>query len=132
MAKIGAPIPNVPLPPSAEGVIIQYAQNGQRLSRKFSPLPAHMRPNMIESGEDFTAAIASWNNLQYWKKIRWSLCAIRTYGNSGTLEGLVSVGGYTLYILSYLDQDCVHGKQPISPCSRRATDPNHNPHDYTP
>jgi hypothetical protein len=96
------------------------------------PLPQLTPEQIAEIQALLLAAQAAWDALHTWKKVRWSLCAIRTYGDATTLKGAAGYSGYSVYIKAYLEQRTEPGKQPISPCSARATDPGASPWNYQP
>jgi hypothetical protein len=64
---------------------------------------------------------AQYNQLAGWKRTRWTACAIPR-----------GMGGLQLYLQCATQQNTDIGTQPISPCSRRALDPNASPFDFTP
>lgn len=69
----------------------------------------------------YDAIAAQWAALDRWKKGRWTLCGLKRRMN-----------GRALYLQCAAEQQTPIGKQPISPCSRRATDPLASPFDFTP
>lgn len=64
---------------------------------------------------------AQYDALDSWKQVRWNVC--------GIARGLI---GRTLYLRCCHEQATPLGKQPISPCSRRVTNPLASPFDWTP
>ena len=62
-----------------------------------------------------------WAALRPWKKVRWTACA-----------RLRNLTGRALYLQCAYAQNIPGDAQPISPCSRRATDPAASPFDWTP
>ena len=62
-----------------------------------------------------------WQYLTKWKQMRWTLCA-----------QLRHMSGRALYLQQAYAQQTPTDKQPISPCSRRVTNPLASPFDWTP
>ena len=82
----------------------------------------------IEPADRYTANIEitkiyglNFDNLTRYKQTRWHLC--------GLARGMT---GRNLYIKTARSQDTPINKQPISPCSRRVTNPLASPFDWTP
>lgn len=132
MAILTQPMPWWQVPPEYRAAVVQYSQRNQIIARKFSPLPPELEAYAQAAIAQYEAAAASWNVLQPWKKLRWAMCAINTYGIQPTMTGKAGVGGYTMYIQAYMTQATLPGKQPISPCSAHALDPANNPHNFQP
>jgi len=80
----------------------------------------------------YTDAADAWARLATWKKTRWSICALSTYGNPDTMTGKKGMSGYSLYTKCWIEQKPAADHQPISPCSARMTDPGASPWNYQP
>jgi hypothetical protein len=132
MAKRIEPFPDDEIPQSFKEAVTSFDLRGILIARKFVPLPALTPEQIAEQTAIYEAAKASWAVLHTWKKVRWSLCAIATYGDPSAVKGAPGYSGYSLYIKCWLEQQTETGKQPISPCSARATDPGASPWNYQP
>jgi hypothetical protein len=105
------------------------AQQIKRLKSDKNPLSQQQQAEMrLKLG----AALAGWQTLKTWKKQRWTLCAMFTYGSISLYKCAIGKGGYSLYVAEFLKQNTPSGRQPISPCSRRNTEVTANPWDFTP
>lgn len=132
MAKRFDPFPSNETPSNFSKAVTAYEINGINIAKKFVALPELSPEELAVITAKLEAAKASWSVLHTWKKVRWSLCAISTYGDISIVKGASGYSGYSLYVKSWLEQDTETGKQPISPCSARATDPSANPWNYQP
>lgn len=87
---------------------------------------------LFEASAPVRTARANWANLSRWKKTRWQMCAwVKRFKNEDFI-GVGNISGLNLYIKCHIQQGITTDRQPISPCSRRATDPTASPYDYTP
>lgn len=132
MAKIISPLPIGDLPAGFAEMVKVYGLGTLTIAARNIPLPQLTPEQIAEIRALMLAAQAAWDGLATWKKVRWSLCAIRTYGDAATLKGATGYSGYSVYMQAYLEQRTEAGKQPISPCSARATDPDASPWNYQP
>lgn len=132
MAKRIDPYPATATPDNFDQIVGTIVINGVSVARQYVAPPEQSPEYIAEQNALYTAAKASWSVLHTWKKVRWSLCAIATYGNASTVTGDSGYSGYSLYIKSWLEQKPLTGKQPISPCSARVTDPLASPWNYQP
>lgn len=98
----------------------------QKEWRKTDPLKAAFFEQRLRD------AGAAWDRLKFWKRVRWSLCAAHIWATLPHLADSQPLSGRALYQGEFLTQETEPGKQPISPCSRRATDPAASPWDWTP
>lgn len=74
----------------------------------------------------------AWRDLQVWKKTRWSLCAMTHPAPRAPGPNEKYQNGWSLYYQCFMRQHTIIPHEPISPCSRRMTDPGASPWDYTP
>lgn len=132
MAKRISPFSSDDTPENFGAVVRTYSFGNVDIAAYAATMPTLTPEQLADIAARFTAAAASWAVLHTWKKVRWSLCAITTYGDAITLQGAQGWSGYSLYIKSYMQQHTEAGKQPISPCSARATDPGASPWNYQP
>lgn len=132
MAKITNPIPQNELPYEIQGIIKRSICRGVEYAALFADMPTPPPEWIAEQIALYEQAKAAWARIAPWKKIRWSLCAISTWGDAITVEGATGYSGYTLYLKCWLEQKPDPDKQPISPCSARVTDPDASPWDYQP
>lgn len=121
MAKTSGLTDPATWPPGAAALVFNAGKPGESLIR-FSPTAARGRPESFTTTNEIALLAATgWKMLTSWKKIRWQLCAL-AHGMTGP----------SIYRREWERQNIEPGKQPISPCARRLTDPNASPHDYTP
>lgn len=132
MARIYDPIPISEIPPEFANVVRRYKIRGLEISAYAEPMPTPPQEWINEQIEFFEQAAGAWERLHTWKKVRWSICAINTYGDPDTLSGAPGYSGKSLYIKCWLEQKPEANKQPISPCSARVTDPDASPWNYQP
>lgn len=132
MAKRIDPIPVIDLPPEFAKVVRYFSYNGINIAAFNAGNPTPPPEWIAEQVALFNAANAAWQRINTWKKSRWSLCAIRTYGDALTLTGAIGYSGYSLFVKCWLEQRPENDKQPISPCSARVTDPFASPWNYQP
>lgn len=132
MAKRFEPYPPDEVPESFSKSVTIVTLNGVSVARRFAPTPELTPEQIAEQTALYEAAKASWSVLHTWKKVRWSICAIATYGDFPYMKGTPGYSGYSLYLKCWLEQGTESGKQPISPCSARATDPDASPWNYQP
>jgi hypothetical protein len=126
------PLPADQIPEGFSEVVRQANSSQGNIARYAAPMPTPSEATIAEQSELYTNATAAWERISAWKKVRWSLCAIRTYGDPGTLTGAGGMSGMSLYIKCWLEQRPEADKQPISPCSARVTDPLASPWNYQP
>jgi hypothetical protein len=132
LAKRINPYSDAETPAAFKRIARFFLVNGQNIASK-STLPPRLSKTQIAAKlQQYTDAKNAWIALKTWKKARWSLCAMNTWGNLTTFEWLRGKGGFTLYQKCWLEQNTPQGKQPISPCSRRVVDETANPWDFTP
>lgn len=132
MAKIGEPIYAGKLRPLARTIITKRKQ-GDILTARFTTKPNKaMVQQQTIWGPKIRANANDWARLSGWKKFRWSVCAWKQGIAPDPAIGYVGWSGLTLYWLCRHQQATPPGKQPVSPCSRRATDGGASPWDYTP
>lgn len=132
MAKRIDPFPAATTPPEFNKVVRAYILNGIEIAKEAVAMPVPTEATLAELRLMYSNALAAWERLHTWKKLRWSLCAISTYGDIGTITGVRGHSGYSLYIQCWLEQNPEADKQPISPCSARVTDPLASPWNYQP
>lgn len=132
MAKRIEPYPESDTPENFNNIVGTIVLNGVAVARQYVAPPEQSPEYIAEQTALYEAAKASWAVLHTWKKVRWSLCAINTYGDPVLLTGASGYSGYSLYVKCWLEQKPEPGKQPISPCSARATDPGASPWNYQP
>ena len=132
MAKITDPIPEQDLPFEIQGIIKRANCRGQDYAAIYADMPTPPPEWIAEQAELYANAKAAWDRIAPWKKIRWSLCAIAKWGDAVTVSGATGYSGFTLYVKCWLEQKPEPDKQPLSPCSARATDPGANPWNYQP
>jgi len=132
MAKRFDPFPSDLTPSNFSRAVTAYEINGVNIAKMFVAMPELSPEEIAAITAMLEAAKASWSVLHTWKKVRWSVCALTTYGNESLWKGKSGYSGYSLYIKSWLEQQTESGKQPISPCSARATDPGASPWNYQP
>jgi hypothetical protein len=121
VAKVGAPLDPSTLPPGAANVFYTIIIDGKSYRRQQTPKHGTMSENLQAMRDLHRQAGRAWSALDRWKRGRWSSCAIARGSN-----------GPALYISEYIRQQIDQGFQPISPCSRRMTDPSSSPYDFTP
>lgn len=132
MAKRINPYPSNETPPEFKKIVTSFITNGVLAARQFVQPPAQSPEYLAEQSQLYQDAIAAWGRLHTWKRVRWSLCAISKWGEPDTLMGANGYSGFSLYVQCWLEQKPLSDKQPISPCSARATDPDANPWNYQP
>lgn len=132
MAKRIDPYPATDTPEEFKEIVSTIVLNGVSVARQYVPPPEQDPAYLAEQSVLYQNAVAAWQRLHTWKKVRWSLCAISTWGDPDTLQGGTGYSGFSLYVREWLDQKPEADKQPISPCSARATDPDANPWNYQP
>jgi hypothetical protein len=132
MAKITSPFSPGYLTDIYKKVVRSYELGSDDIAKFAAEMPTPSPEWIAEQSTLFTDAQAAWSRLATWKKVRWSLCAINTYGDPTTITGIKGQSGYTMYIRSWLEQKPAADHQPISPCSARVTDPDASPWDYQP
>lgn len=126
------PLPAAQVPAEFKTVVRAYLLNGVDIAKLAVDMPTASAEWIAEQLVNYNNAKAAWARLHTWKKTRWSLCAIKTWGNLANLKGQSGYSGYSLYIQCWLDQVPPANGQPISPCSARVTDPNASPWNYQP
>ena len=102
-----------------------FARRYFAVSEYASEVGKTVAAKMLEAG-------AAWRALKWWKRIRWSLCAAHHWIEMRPEFFTQPSSGYALYQSEYIKQKVLLGKQPVSPCSTRATSEFASPHDYTP
>lgn len=112
--------------------IIRRAQNGIETARFTTKSIRKHSAEFIQVTAKHHEALHGWQALSGWKKYRWSLCAWKKGLAEKPPEGWIGWSGMTLYFAERVRQNTPANKQPISPCSRRATNPSADPSDYTP
>jgi hypothetical protein len=132
MAKVTQPLPRSQLITGYKSVINNAGNKLKRTARLKNQKSPMNKKELAELRLKLERARISWQRLKLWKKYRWYLCAIKSYGSTVLNKSAKGYGAYTLYIQAYLKQNTLNGKQPISPCSARITDPLASPWDYTP
>lgn len=132
MAKITSPIAGTQRTSGFNKVICRTNIGTQQIVRMKSDKNPLSEAQIAEMKIRLAAGLESWNALKTWKKNRWSICAIATFGSLLQYKSAAGHSGYSLYIAEFINQNTPSGKQPVSPCSRRATDINSNPWDFTP
>lgn len=132
MAKRIDPFPVSTVPENFKTTVRAYLLNGINVAKLAVDMPAPSAEWLAEQLVHYNNAKAAWTRLATWKKTRWSLCAIATWGNLATITGKSGYSGYSLYIKSWLEQMPPATGQPISPCSARVTDPTASPWNYQP
>lgn len=132
MAKVGAPIDPGPLADLVKKTITRRGADGAATAGKFCP-PSQGFRDVSFAGSATSAEIkAAWLKLGHWKRWRWQLCAFRHGDPAKPIDRINGWPGFALFSKCWreqTDRDCY---LPISPCSRRKTDPTANPWDYTP
>lgn len=132
MAKRFFPLPAADIPPDFKLAVRTYTLNDQDIAKYAADMPAPSPETIAEMQMLYAQADLQWSRLNTWKKTRWTLCAIKTWGNIATMQGAAGYSGYSLYIKTWLEQRPESDKQPISPCSARVTDPEASPWNYQP
>ena len=132
MAKRFDPYPVVDTPAGFGAVVRSYALAGVEVAKFAAAMPTMTPEQIAAMTQRYVDGAAAWNRLATWKKTRWTMCAIFTYGDFATLVGAAGMSGYTLYLKCWLEQQPAADHQPISPCSARATDPGASPWNYQP
>lgn len=126
------PLPQSKIPANFKATVRAYLLNGVNVARLAVDTPQFTAEWIAEQIVNYNNAVAAWARLHTWKKTRWSLCAIKTWGSLATLKGKTGYSGYTLYIQCWLEQAPPATGQPISPCSDRVTNPLASPWNYQP
>jgi len=126
------PFPADQIPANFKAVVRAYLINGVDVAKLSVNMPTASAEYLAAQLLNYQNALAAWSKLKTWKKTRWSLCAIKTFGSLATLKGKSGYSGYTLYIQSWLEQAPPATGQPVSPCSARVTDPLASPWNYQP
>lgn len=132
MAKILVPFVSEQDKANFKAVVRAYELNTVLVGRFFTKMPKPTQTTIDEQRILYTNARASWDVLATWKKTRWTLCAFAQLNLPNFQSDPIGFGGYSLYMREWLMQRPAAGKQPISPCSARVTDPNASPWDYQP
>ncbi len=132
MAKRTDPITDPVLSPLFAKIATVRDTNGINTARIRPPIPEEWLAYMELESELRAHIKAGWDALAGWKRYRWALCAWRKGIPTDPATGYPGWSGFTLYTKMWREQHTEPGKQPISPCSRRATDPDADPWDYTP
>lgn len=132
MAKRFEPFPSEEIPVGFDAVVGVIEINGVSVARRFIVPVGPGEEYLAEQAALYQAAIDSWSVLHTWKKVRWSLCAISIWGDIDLLKGANGYSAFSLYAKCWLEQKPLPGKQPISPCSARVTDPDASPWNYQP
>jgi hypothetical protein len=132
MAKVGAPVSPGDIPADISKAISFYSALGVDYARLLFIPPNPDSPAQLEHQARIAAAIEGWRTLRKWKQNRWTICAYRTFGSITTYDSIKGKSGLTMYITAWMQQATQIGHQPVSPCSRRVTDPGASPFDYTP
>lgn len=109
-----------------------FTVNGRHIARRAVNPPSPSAEHIAAQIQLFIEATAAWSRLAAWKQIRWTVCAITTWGDPVTLNGALGYGGMTLYMKCWLEQKPAADHQPISPCSARVTDPLASPWNFQP
>lgn len=110
----------------------RYGPPASELVRQASTVSANLAAARTAGQQRMTQIHAAWTQLSTWKKIRWTLCALRHMAPIPTGPTAKYYNGYALYASMSHSQNVIVPKEPISPCARRLTDPGASPHDYTP
>lgn len=113
------------VPADLAGIVattIRYKRTSSGLrAERWTPNPRRLTPAYLAHLTRWQNAKIAWAVLRKWKRERWIICANKT-----------GKRGESLYIREYLSQATIYPSQPVSPCSRRMTDPLADPWDYTP
>ena len=121
MAKVGPSLPPSAIPTHLRNSVVFKRYGTARRAHFNNPINATNSALFLAYRIKFETALASWKSLTFWKRQRWSNCAIVTRQS-----------GVNLYIKESISQNVTPPKQPISPCSARVTDPNASPWNYAP
>lgn len=132
MAKRIMPFNSADTPKAFKKAVFSYKLGDQIIARMATTLPPMTPELMAVFRQLYKNADDSWKGLKTWKKARWTLCAIATWGDITNKKGKSGYSGYSLYIQCWLEQQPQPGKQPISPCSQRVTNPDASPWNYQP
>lgn len=143
MVKLIGPLPFDQWPANLRAMTFTFTKDGKSYARTMAKNAQQPATFLQQFHPKFLEASAAWNGLKSWKRARWTACALARASS-----------GFRLYAAEYIKQripspewidvtttapdgttttvQVWHQKQPISPCSRRATDPAASPWDYTP
>lgn len=133
MAKITGFIGfGVDLAKQAKKSVRIYRGRDYMRAQKYHPLEGLTGPALEEMKARLSACATAWARLHTWKRTRWTACAYAHWGDLAEWQGVKGIGGYTLYVKCWLEQGTEPDKQPISPCSARALNPEENAHNYQP
>lgn len=132
MAKVGEPIDPGPLAPLADRLITRRGSGAGATAGAFTPPSDGFKAKHF-ANQDTTAEIrAAWLAMGHWKRWRWQLCAWRHGDPANPIDRHTGWPGFALFCKCWREQYDREQGLPLSPCSRRMTDPNANPWDYTP
>lgn len=132
MAKRFSPFPTADLPDNFAKAVKTFLFRGQPVAAAATQILAPSPEWLAEQAVLYENALNGWKGLKTWKKTRWTLCALSTFGTGDYMIGISGYSGFTLYVGEWLKQKTEAGKQPISPCSARVTDPDASPWNYQP
>lgn len=132
MAKLGEAINDAVLAPLfAKVARIGRAGTARTAARQHDAPPELLDAESWQPIDRWMCAEA-WKAMAPYKKIRWWLCHIR-HGDPARAEDRERQGsGFALFVREWRTQHPRTSLLPISPCSRRRTDPNASFWDYTP
>lgn len=143
MAKTIGPLDPSTWPPGMKNLIFTFTKNGKTYHRAMMAPEGAALSQLAANHHKFSEAAAAWNGLSSWKQVRWLDCA-QIKGKRGFqfyaaeyIRQAIPTPGWIEVTTTAPDGTTTtatvwHQKQPISPCSRRATDPTASPFDYTP
>lgn len=132
MARVSASVDPSQIPPGAAALIDRIPTQAGTNAR----LAGQQRPASPATLDQWAAATRAaalaWDNLGWWKRFRWSLCAWRHADPTQPPAPAPGDSGWRLYLACYLGQGVIAPRQPISPCARRIWDSGASAWDYTP
>lgn len=132
MAKVtGTVVPSALLARFKRTVRLSRRQD-KVFARRWFQIPYPDSPEQRAQQAKLAGCVQAWRKLPPWKKTRWTKCAYRNGIPIDPPTGVKWFGGFTLYTREWLKQGITPGSQPISPCSRRMTNPAASPFDWTP
>lgn len=132
MAKLGEGISD----PMMERLFAKVARIGRsgtaRTAARQHDTPAELLDAESWQPIDRWMCAEAWKAMAPYKKIRWWLCHIRHGDPARELDRERQGSGFALFVREWRTQHPRTSLLPVSPCSRRRTDPNASFWDYTP
>jgi len=132
MAKLGEGISD----PMMEHLFAKVARIGRSGTARTAARQHDAPPELLDAESwhpiDRWMCAEAWKAMAAYKKIRWWLCHIRHGDPARELDRKRQGSGFALFVREWRTQHPRTSLLPISPCSRRRTDPNASFWDYTP